>query len=49
MTTLPAVTIEDGGAAAPLSSSVARQIIARVWWVACLLPAVVLLAVATGG
>jgi len=48
MTTLPAVTLEDGDAAAPVSSSVVRQILMRVWWVVCLLPALVLLAVAAG-
>jgi hypothetical protein len=48
MTTLPAVTLEDGDAAAPVSSSVVRQIITRVWWVVCLLPALVLLGVAAG-
>jgi len=35
-------------AAAPVSSSVVRQILMRVWWVVCLLPALVLLAVAAG-
>ena len=48
MTTLPRVTLENGDAAAPVSSSVVRQIVMRVWWVVCLLPALVLVAVATG-
>jgi hypothetical protein len=48
MTTLPPVTLENGDAAAPVSSSVVRQIVMRVWWVVCLLPALVLVAVATG-
>jgi hypothetical protein len=48
MTTLPAVTLEDGDTAAPVSSSVVRQIIARVWWLVCLLPALELLAIAAG-
>ena len=48
MTTLPAVTIENEDTAAPVSSSVVRQILMRVWWVVCLLPALVLLAVAAG-
>ena len=48
MTTLPPVTLEDGDAAPLVSSSVVRQALMRVWWVVCLLPALVLLAVATG-
>jgi hypothetical protein len=48
MTTLPAVTLEDGDATVPVSASVVRQILMRVWWVVCLLPALVLLAVAAG-
>jgi hypothetical protein len=30
-------------------TSTVRQLVARAWWVACLLPALVLLAVAVGG
>jgi hypothetical protein len=48
MTTLPAVTIENGDTAAPVTSRVVRLILMRVWWVVCLLPALVLLAVAAG-
>ena len=31
------------------TTSGVRQLVARAWWVACLLPALVLLAVAVGG
>ena len=48
MTTLPAVTIESEDTATPVTSSAVRQILMRVWWVVCLLPALVLLAVAAG-
>jgi hypothetical protein len=48
MTTLPAVALENEDTAAPVGSSVVRQILVRVWWVVCLLPALVLLAVAAG-
>ena len=48
MTTLPAVTLSDEHATRAASSGLVRQIIVRVWWVVCLLPALVLFAVAAG-
>jgi hypothetical protein len=53
MTALPDVALTEENAAgtagaSAMTSSVVRRITVRVWWVVCLLPALVLLAVAAG-
>ena len=48
MTALPDVSLADQVAPDAAKSSVVRQILVRIWWVVCLLPALVLLAVAAG-